>query len=292
MEARTDRCDNGNAQFILYSDGGIQPPCEPGRSSRYEFVVYVTQESMYAAQIDSDGMVEVMIREGRQVWEEYSGESWIIWHREYRAKFPHAFLVRRGLEAGYSNLFPRLPDLYKKPVVCLSADLMIEVETSPAPLTREEFVDQIHRFHNLTRYWSQERDHPIYELKDQGEIEAGSVKLAFVHLAHDYLEENGWARFAYDKSIDYASKKRSGIKRHATFREVLTFSRNHDVDQLVAGFMALGSRATTWSSRAQSYTAQYPRLVLQGHVRSFDFLHDNTGYGGYGETYLVVVVEE
>ncbi len=293
METQVDRYDWGSAQFILYSDGGIQPPSEPGKSSRYEFVVYVTQESIASAQMDSTGMVEVTIREGRQIWEEYSGESWIIWHREYRAKFPHAFLVRRGLEAGYSNLFPHLPDLYKKPVVRLSPELVVEVEAPSSPLTRDEFVDQVHRFVDQTRYWSQDADHPIHSLKDDvHEGGAECVKLAFVHLAHDYLEEDGWARFAYDKSIEYANKKRSGIKRHANLKEVLAFSREYDIDQLGAAFMALGSSAMTWSSRAKSSMAQYPRLVLQGHVRSFDFLHDNTGYGGYGEMYLAVVVEE
>ncbi len=290
MGMQVDRYDNGDAQFILYSDGDIRPPTEPGKRSRHEFIVYVTRESLVSAQVDSGGMVEVTVREGRQIYEEFGDGHWILWHREYRAKFPYAFLARRGLEAGYSQLFPHLSDLYQKPSVQLSADLVVDIEVSDAPLTPSEFRDGIHRFRDKSEYWSEE--HLAYYLSrfvDVDRGECGPVKLAFVHLAHDYLEQDGYARFAYDKSIEYAAHKRTGIKRQATVREVLAFSKRYDVDQF-ASVMALGTSVQNWDSVKRSHITQYPRMIFQGHVRSLDFLRDDTGYGGRGEMYLAVVV--
>lgn len=292
MENSAERFDIGYDQFILYTAGGILPPSQPGTGPGHEFVVYITKESLASAHIDADGMVEVTLREGHEEFESYGDGYWIRWHREYRAKFPHAYLVRRAVEAEGMNPFPHLPDPYEKPILDLTTNPLVKVRAQTQPITRDDFVNHIHGYGSQLDYWRREypASHPIYRFVD---IDKGSedeaVVLAFIKLGDDYLEPDGWARFTYQKSLEYAASKRHDIRRHATMREVLELSKAHDI-RGVTSFFALGTHLSRWHDRKHDYASFYPRMMFSYHRRSLDLIADDCPYGGRGEVYLAVVV--
>lgn len=258
--------------------------------------------SLRGAVVDSDGMVEVMLRQGMyMVGDQYSDDEWFIPQvgKEWRAMLPLSVITHKLLERNALYLLPEpLWKPEKRPVCDISQPNWSAVLDIPGKEYGQD--DLLNHFHEIAI--------ASFDLRRYGEIPFAAyritsnschgkpyrVRLEAVRIDEDYRQlisqhpEAANGDFSSQLMLHYCRQRNTKMIRAATFRETFAFSLKYDVhkdrmswpygekSEYKRGLFILGS----WIDDANpkfSDRREFPLIVLENRRRSLDFFVNALG---------------